>query len=49
MNEKDAATLKVLSELGLRGDPELPPEMANLHPDRADEKFLEDVLKLFDT
>lgn len=47
MNEKDAAAIKVLSELGLRSNPEIPQEFKNFHPDNADDKFLDDVKKLF--
>lgn len=48
MNNQDAAVIKVLSELGLRDDPEVRPEFKNLYPkDDPDEQFYDDVIKLF--
>ncbi len=48
MNEKDAAVIKVLSELGLRDDPPIRPEFENLYPnDDPDEQFYDDVIRLF--
>lgn len=48
MNKQDAAVIKVLSELGLRDDPEIRPEFKNLYPkDDPNEQFYDDVIKLF--
>ena len=48
MNEKDAAVIKVLSELGLREDPPVRPEFEHLYPnDDPDEQFYDDVIRLF--
>lgn len=49
MNKKDAEIIKVLSELGLRKDPELTPEQEQdlkraINPENT---FLDDVEKLF--
>jgi len=47
MNAKDAATIKVLSELGLRKNPPIAPDFENLHPDDATNKCLDDIQRLF--
>lgn len=49
MNNKDAAIIKALSELGLRSEPKLTPEQEQdlkraINPD---DTFLDDVEKLF--
>lgn len=49
MNEKDAAVLKALSELGLRDEPALTPDQEKLLQQALDphEQYLEDILKIF--
>lgn len=49
MNEKDAAILKALSELGLRDEPTLTPDQEKLLQQALDphEQYLEDILKIF--
>ena len=51
MNKKDASIIKVLTDLGLRDEPELTPEEEEMfiqatHPE---EKFLAGVLKVFNS
>ena len=48
MNDKDAATLKALAELGLRDDTELSPEQEDMlrKAMNPEEQFLDDALRL---
>ncbi len=49
MNEKDAAVIKALSELGLRKEDALTPEQEQLLKQALDphEQYLTDLLKIF--
>jgi hypothetical protein len=51
MNEKDAAAIKALAELGLRNEVPLTPEQERMLQIALDpnEQYLEDLFKIFNT